>query len=110
MPPTTAPAAALLALYDREVRRGARPEGPDDVVERVGRVVRHTAPAHGWNGVVWSGFTSADEADTAIADQIAHYTLPGACPSSGSCTPTTPRRTWAGVSWRPASRPGRTRR
>ncbi len=77
MPPTTAPAAALLALYDREVRRGARPEGPDDVVERVGGVVRRTAPAHGWNGVVWSGFTSADEADTAIAGQIAHYTSRG---------------------------------
>ncbi|MCP8709423.1 GNAT family N-acetyltransferase [Streptomyces sp. AC04842] len=76
MPSTTAP-AALLTLYDRELRRDARPEGPDDVVERVGRVVRRTAPAHGWNGVVWSDFVSGEEADEAIADQIAHYTSLG---------------------------------
>ncbi|MFE8955193.1 MULTISPECIES: GNAT family N-acetyltransferase [Streptomyces] len=73
MPATTAP-AVLLARYDREMRLHARPDGPDVVVERVGRVVRRTAPAHGWNGVVWSGFTAAQEADEAIADQIAHYT------------------------------------
>ncbi|MFF9448836.1 GNAT family N-acetyltransferase [Streptomyces althioticus] len=76
MPATTAP-AALLALYDREMRLGARPDGPDAVVERVGRVVRRTAPAHGWNGVEWSGFTSAQEADEAIVGQIAHYTSRG---------------------------------
>ena len=76
MPSTTAP-AALLTLYDREIRRDARPDGPDDVVERVGRVVRRTAPAHGWNGVVWSDFASGEEADEAIADQIAHYTSLG---------------------------------
>ncbi|MFD8253013.1 GNAT family N-acetyltransferase [Streptomyces werraensis] len=73
MPSTTAP-AALLTLYDREMRRDARPEGPDDTVERVGKLVRRTAPAHGWNGVVWSDFASAEEAEAAIADQIAHYT------------------------------------
>ncbi|WTB92389.1 GNAT family N-acetyltransferase [Streptomyces cellulosae] len=76
MPSTTAP-AALLTLYDREIRRDARPDGPDDVVERVGRVVRRTAPAHGWNGVVWSDFASGEEADEAIAVQIAHYTSLG---------------------------------
>ncbi|MEV7017912.1 GNAT family N-acetyltransferase [Streptomyces sp. NPDC093991] len=68
---------ALLALYDRDIRQGARPEGPDDHVERVGRVVRRTAPAHGWNGVVWSGLVSPGEADAAIAEQIAHYTAHG---------------------------------
>ncbi|MFF7116931.1 GNAT family N-acetyltransferase [Streptomyces albogriseolus] len=76
MPSTSAP-AALLTLYDRETRQGARADGPDDVVEHVGRVVRRTAPAHGWNGVVWSGFTSAEEADAAITEQIAHYTARG---------------------------------
>ncbi|MFJ4061837.1 GNAT family N-acetyltransferase [Streptomyces albogriseolus] len=76
MPSTSAP-AALLTLYDRETRQRARADGPDDVVERVGRVVRRTAPAHGWNGVVWSGFTSAEEADAAITEQIAHYTARG---------------------------------
>ncbi|MFC9112667.1 GNAT family N-acetyltransferase [Streptomyces sp. NPDC057092] len=71
-----APAPALLALHDREMREGARPDGPDDTVERVGRVVRRTAPAHGWNGVVWSDL-GADDADAAIAEQVAHYTALG---------------------------------
>ncbi|MFI8204056.1 GNAT family N-acetyltransferase [Streptomyces sp. NPDC085937] len=69
-------APALLALYDRELREGARPDGPDDTVERVGGVVRRTAPAHGWNGVVWSDLGAAD-ADAAIAGQIPHYTALG---------------------------------
>ncbi|MUT90221.1 GNAT family N-acetyltransferase [Streptomyces sp. Z38] len=76
MPATTAP-AALLALHDRETRLGARPDGPGVVVEHVGRVVRRTGPAHSWNGVLWSGFTSAAEADDAIAAQIVHYTARG---------------------------------
>ncbi|MFE4053641.1 GNAT family N-acetyltransferase [Streptomyces sp. YIM B13518] len=64
---------AVLTLYDREMRRGARPDGPGAYVERVGAVVRHTGPAHGWNGVVWSALEAAD-ADAAIAEQIAHFT------------------------------------
>lgn len=65
--------SAVLALYDRDMREGARPDGPGAHVERVGAVVRQTAPAHGWNGVVWSALEHAD-ADAAIADQIAHFT------------------------------------
>jgi GNAT superfamily N-acetyltransferase len=65
--------AEVLALFDRELREGARPDGPGARVERTGDVVRQTAPAHGWNGVVWSALDEAD-ADAAIAGQIAHFT------------------------------------
>ncbi|MEZ3181669.1 GNAT family N-acetyltransferase [Streptomyces pimonensis] len=63
---------AVLALFDREMRQGARPDGPGAEVERVGAVARHTGPAHGWNGVLWSALEAAD-ADAAIAEQIAHF-------------------------------------
>ncbi len=55
------------------MRESGRPDGPGARVERVGRVVRQTAPAHGWNGVVRSALDEAD-ADAAIAEQIAHFT------------------------------------
>ncbi|MFF9060466.1 GNAT family N-acetyltransferase [Streptomyces sp. NPDC014882] len=64
--------AAVLALYDREMRRGALPESPGARVERVGRVVRHVGSEGGWNGVVWSDLEAAD-ADAAIAGQVAHF-------------------------------------
>jgi GNAT superfamily N-acetyltransferase len=65
--------AAVLALFDREMREGARPDGPGSQVERAGAVVRHVGPAHGWNGVVRSALGDAD-ADAAIAEQIAYFT------------------------------------
>ncbi|MFI1417418.1 GNAT family N-acetyltransferase [Streptomyces sp. NPDC020731] len=65
--------AAVLTLFDREMREGARPDGPGAEVERVGAVVRHKGPAHGWNGVVWSALGTAD-ADAAIAEQVAYFT------------------------------------
>lgn len=64
--------AGVLALFDRDMREGAQPDGPGARVERVGGVVRQVADAHGWNGVVWSDLDEAG-ADTAIAEQIAHY-------------------------------------
>ncbi|MGC9541529.1 GNAT family N-acetyltransferase [Streptomyces sp. UG1] len=64
--------AGVLALFDRDLREGARPDGPDTRVERVGRVVRQVSSAHGWNGVVWSGLDEAS-ADAAITEQIAHF-------------------------------------
>lgn len=64
---------AVLALFDRNMREGAQPDGPGARVERVGRVVRQVAADHGWNGVVWSDLDEAS-ADKAIAEQIAHYT------------------------------------
>ncbi|MFH8369421.1 GNAT family N-acetyltransferase [Streptomyces sp. NPDC018031] len=63
----------VLALFDRQLRREAVPDGPGARVERVGRVVRQVAPEHGWNGVVWSGLDGRT-ADAAVADQIRHFT------------------------------------
>ncbi|GGX54576.1 GNAT family N-acetyltransferase [Streptomyces chartreusis] len=64
--------AAVLALFDRDMREGAQPDGPDARVERVGRIVRQVSSEHGWNGVVWSDLDAAG-ADGAIAEQIAHF-------------------------------------
>ncbi|WP_406390618.1 GNAT family N-acetyltransferase [Streptomyces sp. NBC_00882] len=64
---------AVLALFDRDMREGAQPDGPGAHVERVGGVVRQVAAEHGWNGVVWSDL-DASSADKAIAEQIAYYT------------------------------------
>ncbi|NML52778.1 GNAT family N-acetyltransferase [Streptomyces sp. R302] len=66
----------LLARYDAQLRRAARPDGPGCRVERVGAVVRQTGPAHAWNGVLWSGL-DAGTADAAIAAQLAHYRAEG---------------------------------
>ncbi|EFL29875.1 acetyltransferase [Streptomyces viridochromogenes DSM 40736] len=68
--------AALLALFDRELREGARPDGPGARVERTGDVVRCVSTAQGWNGVVWSALDEAT-ADAAIAGQIKDYTALG---------------------------------
>ncbi|MEU1128064.1 GNAT family N-acetyltransferase, partial [Streptomyces sp. NPDC005899] len=46
--------AGLLALFDREMREHARPDGPGVRVERAGPVVRQVGGADDWNGVVWS--------------------------------------------------------
>ncbi|MEO3885382.1 GNAT family N-acetyltransferase [Nonomuraea sp. B5E05] len=62
----------VLALFDRQLRREARPDGPGMRVERVDGVVRQTGPAHGWNGVLWSGLDERD-ADAAIAGQVRHF-------------------------------------
>ncbi|MFB6935980.1 GNAT family N-acetyltransferase [Streptomyces chartreusis] len=64
--------AAVLALFDRDMREGAQPDGPDARVERVGRIVRQVSSEYGWNGVVWSDLDAAG-ADAAIAEQIAHF-------------------------------------
>ncbi|MEU1708815.1 GNAT family N-acetyltransferase [Streptomyces sp. NPDC005706] len=65
--------ATVLALYDRDMRAGARPDGPGARIERAGAVVRQTADAHGWNGVLWSRLDEAT-ADRVIGEQIAHFT------------------------------------
>jgi GNAT superfamily N-acetyltransferase len=67
---------AVLALVDRDLREEARPDGPGAHLERSGDVVRQTAPAHGWNGVLWSRLDEAS-ADRAVAEQIAHFTRLG---------------------------------
>ncbi|MET7574401.1 GNAT family N-acetyltransferase [Streptomyces sp. NPDC005492] len=65
--------AKVLALHDRDLREGARPDGPGARVERAGGVVRQVAGEHGWNGVLWSDPDETD-ADAAIAEQIAYFT------------------------------------
>ncbi|MBQ1093932.1 GNAT family N-acetyltransferase [Streptomyces sp. B93] len=69
--------AAVLARYDREMREGARPDGPGARVERSAGVVRQVAPAHGWNGVLWSGLDADTDVDEVIAEQIARYAALG---------------------------------
>ncbi|WP_069772150.1 GNAT family N-acetyltransferase [Streptomyces sp. LUP30] len=64
--------AAVLALYDREMREGARPESSDARVEKAGGVVRHIGGDGGWSGVLWSDLDATD-ADAAIAEQVAHF-------------------------------------
>jgi GNAT superfamily N-acetyltransferase len=64
--------AAVLALFDRDMRQGARPDGPDARIERVGGVVRQVSSAHGWSGVVWSDLDGTG-VDAAIAEQVAYY-------------------------------------
>jgi len=64
--------AAVLALFDRQIRREHRGEGPDDVVETVDGVVRQAGSAEGWSGVLWSDLDE-DTADAAIDRQVRHF-------------------------------------
>ncbi|MEV4941675.1 GNAT family N-acetyltransferase [Streptomyces zaomyceticus] len=75
-PQHRARAPRLRDLYDHQLRREARPDGPGCRVERVGDVVRQTGPAHAWNGVLWSGLDDTT-ADGVIAGQIDHYRSAG---------------------------------
>ncbi|MFI9594694.1 GNAT family N-acetyltransferase [Nonomuraea sp. NPDC052265] len=62
----------VLALFDRQSRREARPDGPDARVERDGDVVRQVGPPHAWNGVLWSGLDE-ESADAAVARQVRFF-------------------------------------
>lgn len=64
--------AAVLALFDRDMREGAQPDSPESRIERVGKVVRQVSSERGWNGVVWSDLDDSG-ADAAIAEQIAYF-------------------------------------
>jgi GNAT superfamily N-acetyltransferase len=64
--------AAVLALFDRDMREGARPDSPGARIERVGGVVRQVGSDNGWSGVVWSDLDEAG-ADAAIAEQIRYF-------------------------------------
>ncbi|WP_112466652.1 GNAT family N-acetyltransferase [Streptomyces triticisoli] len=67
---------AVLALYDRDLREGARPDGPGTRVERVGGVVRQVGSPRDWNGVLWSDPDAAG-ADAMIAEQVAFFGVLG---------------------------------
>jgi GNAT superfamily N-acetyltransferase len=69
----TLDAAAVLAEYDAQERRGLHPDGSGAVGERVGPVVRWvTAGGAGWCGIVWSDLDAAT-ADRVIAEQVAFF-------------------------------------
>ncbi|MEU8827616.1 GNAT family N-acetyltransferase [Streptomyces sp. NPDC048636] len=67
---------AVLALYDRRMRRGALPDGPGARIERAGAVVRQTGARQDWNGVLWSDLDPST-ADAEIAAQIRHFAALG---------------------------------
>ncbi|MEV0112992.1 GNAT family N-acetyltransferase [Streptomyces sp. NPDC050844] len=67
---------AVLAEYDRQIRREARSDSPGARVERVGAVVRQTGAAHDWNGIHWADVDAAT-ADATIAEQVRYYTALG---------------------------------
>ncbi|MDT0346889.1 GNAT family N-acetyltransferase [Streptomyces litchfieldiae] len=67
---------AVLALFDRQMRREAPADTAGARVERVNGVVRQADATGGWNGVLWSGLT-ADSADAAIAAQVRHFAALG---------------------------------
>ncbi|TGB14228.1 GNAT family N-acetyltransferase [Streptomyces sp. MZ04] len=68
--------AAVLAAYDRQIRRDARSDSPGARVERVGAVVRQTGGEYDWNGIHWADVDAAT-ADATIAEQVRYYTSLG---------------------------------
>ncbi|QDY79163.1 GNAT family N-acetyltransferase [Streptomyces qinzhouensis] len=66
--------AALLALFDRRLRRDAVDDTPGNRIERIGHVVRQTGPD--WNGILWSELDETT-ADAAIAAEAAHFAALG---------------------------------
>jgi GNAT superfamily N-acetyltransferase len=62
----------VLALFDRQLRRDYRGDGPGDVVERDGGVVRHVGAEQSWCGVIWSDLDEHG-ADAAIAAQLEYF-------------------------------------
>ncbi|UYQ64572.1 GNAT family N-acetyltransferase [Streptomyces peucetius] len=61
---------AVLALFDRQLRRDAHPG------ERDGDVVRQSGDDGDWSGVLWSSLRP-DTADAAIARQVRHFSALG---------------------------------
>lgn len=62
----------LLTLFDRRLRREARPDSDSTRVERDGAVIRQVGAPHDWNGVLWSDLDE-EGADAAIAEQVGHF-------------------------------------
>jgi GNAT superfamily N-acetyltransferase len=63
---------AVLALFDRQMRREVLPDGPGTRVERDGDTIRQVGAEHDWNGVLWHDLDPAG-ADAAIAAQVAYF-------------------------------------
>ena len=67
----------MIAAFDAQVRRNLEADGSGSLIEADGRVVRWTGVAgRGWSGIAWSGLGEAD-ADTVIAEQVAHFVARG---------------------------------
>jgi ribosomal protein S18 acetylase RimI-like enzyme len=66
----------VLALFDLQMRRDARADGPGTRVERDGDVVRQVGADHDWNGVLWTDLDQAT-ADAAITAQVRYFTSLG---------------------------------
>ncbi|GAA3788996.1 GNAT family N-acetyltransferase [Streptomyces phyllanthi] len=64
--------AGVLALFDRDMREGARPDAPGARIERADRVVRQVGAESGWSGVLWSDLDETT-ADGAIAAQLRYF-------------------------------------
>jgi GNAT superfamily N-acetyltransferase len=65
--------SAVLALYDRQIRRECKADGPGDVVEQVDGVIRHVGESeNSWCAVLWSDLDEAT-ADAAIAAQVRYF-------------------------------------
>jgi GNAT superfamily N-acetyltransferase len=65
--------AAVLKLYDAQMRRDAERSDLGALVERTDHVVRYSmVDGRGWSGVVWSDLSEAN-ADDVIREQIAFY-------------------------------------
>jgi GNAT superfamily N-acetyltransferase len=65
--------SAVLALYDRQIRREARGDGPGDLVEHVDGVIRHVGKGeNSWSAVLWSDLDEST-ADAAIAEQVRYF-------------------------------------
>ena len=67
----------MLAAFDAEVRRNARPDGSGARIEAGPLVVRWVgADGRGWSGIAWSSLDDAD-ADAVIAEQVAYFAARG---------------------------------
>ncbi|GAA4587857.1 GNAT family N-acetyltransferase [Planotetraspora phitsanulokensis] len=62
----------VLATFDTQMRRNARPDSPGARVDRTETTTRQTGGESGWNGVLWSAL-DAESADAAIAEQVEHF-------------------------------------
>ncbi|WP_128378234.1 GNAT family N-acetyltransferase [Streptomyces cavernae] len=65
--------ASVLALFDRDMRQDARPDGPRARIERVEGVVRQVGGEAGWNGVLWSELGEVG-AEGVIDEQLRYFT------------------------------------
>ncbi|MZD07738.1 GNAT family N-acetyltransferase [Streptomyces sp. SID5785] len=69
-------AEAVRELYDRQMRREARPDEDGARTERTAGVLRQVGPPGGWSGILWSDLDE-ESADAAIAEQVRYFGAAG---------------------------------